>query len=69
MKASYLGAERIFFTCRNNHRVMEERLSYSLSNWDIHYNPFHIDRTVVPPLPSREDGLKLAVPAKIPFIG
>jgi glycosyltransferase involved in cell wall biosynthesis len=68
VKSSYIAAERVFFTCKNNHRVMEERLSCSLPNWDIHYNPYHIDRSFVPPFPPRDRGLRLAVPAKILFI-
>jgi glycosyltransferase involved in cell wall biosynthesis len=68
VKSGYLGAERVFFTCRNNHRVMEERLSCSLPSWDVHYNPFHIDRSLVPPFPPLDGGLKLALPAKLLFI-
>lgn len=68
VKAGYLGAERVFFTCKNNHRVMESRLHCRIPNWDIHYNPYHIERDAVPAFPPVSDGVKLAVPAKILFL-
>ena len=68
VKAAYLSAARVFFASRNNHRVMEERLSCALPNSDIHYNPFHIDRTAVPPFPPLAAGLRLAVAGKLLFI-
>ena len=68
VKAGYLGAERVFFTCKNNHQVMEDRLRCQISNWDIHYNPYHIEKDSVPAFTSVSDGVKLAVPGKILFI-
>jgi len=64
----YLGAERVFFTSRNNHRVMEDRLKTRIPNADMHFNPYHIDRSFVPPQPDREEGLQVAIPSKLLFI-
>lgn len=66
--AGYLGAKRVFFTCRNNWKVMEDRLQRPLPNADIHFNPYHIDRDVVPEWPSKEDGIQIAIPSKLLFI-
>ena len=64
----YRNAERTFFTCWNNHRVMEDRLDTTLPNADIHFNPYHIDRNKVPAYPSIKDGYKIAIPSKLLFI-
>ncbi|MGJ8560389.1 MAG: glycosyltransferase [Litorimonas sp.] len=64
----YLNAERVFFTCWNNHRVMEERLGTVIPNAAVHFNPYHIDRKKVPPYPPVKDGYKIAVPSKLLFI-
>jgi glycosyltransferase involved in cell wall biosynthesis len=66
--AGYQGAKRVFFTCRNNWKVMEERLQRPLPNADIHFNPYHIDRDIVPAWPSEEDGIQIAIPSKLLFI-
>ena len=68
VKNGYLSADRVFFTCQNNHTVMEKRLKTEIVNWDIHFNPFDVDKTVVPEFPSMAAGIKVAVPAKINFI-
>ena len=68
VKAGYKGARCVFFTSRNNHRVMEDRLGCELSNGDMHFNPYHIDRHDVPPYPSTADGFSVAIPSKLLFI-
>jgi len=65
VKNGYLGAARVFFTCKNNHKVMEKRLNSKIPNAAIHYNPFHIDKNSVVPFPSMENGLKIAIPANL----
>ena len=64
----YTNAKTIFFTCLNNQRVMEKRLGTVLSNADMHFNPYHIDRNKVPNYPSISDGYKIAIPSKLLFI-
>ena len=65
VKNGYLGAARVFFTCNNNHKVMEKRLNCQIPNASIHYNPFHVDRNSFVPFPSMDDGLKIAIPANL----
>ena len=67
VKSGYANAETAFFTCWNNHRVMEERLETPLPNGALHYNPYHIDRSHVPAWP---DGptTHIAIPSKLLFI-
>ena len=66
--SGYLEAERVFFTCRNNWKVMEERLQRPIPNAGIHFNPYHIDRDKVPAWPSEKDGIQIAIPSKLLFI-
>lgn len=68
VRAGYLGAEKAFFTCRNNHRVMEERLECPLPDWGRIFSPCHADRNAKLPFPPVTPGVQLAVPAKILFI-
>ena len=63
VRDGYLNAARVFFTCKNNHKVMEKRLNCKIPNAGIHYNPFHIDRNSFVPFPPMDNGLKLAIPA------
>jgi glycosyltransferase involved in cell wall biosynthesis len=65
VRDGYLNAEKVFFTCKNNHRVMEKRLNCEIPNAGIHYNPFHVDRNSFVPFPSMENGLKIAIPANL----
>lgn len=65
VKKGYTSAEKIFFTCHNNHQLMEARLNSKIDNYDIHFNPFHMDRNISIPFPSIESGLKIAVPARL----
>jgi glycosyltransferase involved in cell wall biosynthesis len=65
VKKGYLGAEMAFFTCNNNHRVMEKRLNCKIPNAAIHFNPFHIDRDSFIPFPAMDNGLKIAIPANL----
>ncbi len=65
VRDGYTGAERVFFTCENNHRVMEQRLRCELPRWARHYNPCHTNPNAVLPFPSVSQGINLAVPAKI----
>jgi glycosyltransferase involved in cell wall biosynthesis len=64
----YINAKTTFFTCLNNRDVMEKRLDTVLSNSDIHFNPYHIDRHKVPTYPSISEGYKIAIPSKLLFI-
>lgn len=68
VRKGYLGAEKVFFTCRNNIQVMEKRIGCSIPNAGIHYNPYHIDRNTSIPFPSMKDGIKLAIPARLLMI-
>lgn len=68
VRRGYRNADTVFFTSRNNHRVMESRLGCDLSNGATHFNPYHIDRTIVPAYPSEEDGFQVAIPSKLLFI-
>ncbi|MCX6245744.1 MAG: glycosyltransferase [Bacteroidetes bacterium] len=65
VRKGYLGAAKVFFTCHNNHKVMEKRLSCEIPNAAVHFNPFHIDRNSFVPFPSVAGGLKLAIPANL----
>ena len=65
VKNGYLGAARVFFTCNNNHEVMEKRLNCKIPKASIHYNPFHVDRNSFVPFPPVDDGLKIAIPANL----
>ena len=65
VKNGYLGAEKVFFTCHNNHKVMERRLNCKIPNAGIHYNPFHVDRNSSVPFPSMANGIKVAIPANL----
>ena len=68
VRTGYSNASRVFFTCRNNHRVMESRLSCGLENADYHFNPFHIDRNEVPVWPDVSPKYRFAVPSKLLYI-
>jgi glycosyltransferase involved in cell wall biosynthesis/chromosome segregation ATPase len=61
----YKNAARTFFTCWNNHRIMEQRLDVKINNADIHFNPFHFDRNILLPFPDISNGLRIAMPAKM----
>ncbi len=61
----YLGAASVFFTCKNNHKVMEKRLNCKLPHASIHYNPYHIDKDSFIPFPSMKNGLDIAMPANL----
>jgi len=65
VKNGYLGAATVFFTCNNNHEVMEKRINCKIPNASRHYNPFHIDRNSFVPFPPMDDGLKIAIPANL----
>lgn len=64
----YTDAKAVFFTCKNNHKVMEARIRTKISNARVHYNPYHIDRAYVPPFPSTRNGYNIAIPSKLLFI-
>ncbi len=68
VKKGYLAAQKVFFASKNNHAVMEDRLKCKIPNADIHFNPYHINRSDVPPYPGTDDGLQIAVPSKLLFI-
>ena len=68
VRDGYAGARTAFFTCWNNHRVMESRLGSKIPNADMHFNPYHIDRTIVPDWPDQSEGLQVAIPSKLLFI-
>jgi glycosyltransferase involved in cell wall biosynthesis len=65
VRDGYLNAARVFFTCKNNHQVMERRLNCKIPNAGIHYNPFHLDRNSFVPFPPTDNGLKIAIPANL----
>lgn len=65
VKNGYLDAVMVFFTCNNNHKVMEKRLNCQIPNASTHYNPFHVDRNSFVPFPPMDDGLKIAIPANL----
>jgi len=68
VREGYLNAAGVFFTCRNNHRVMESRLRSGLQRVDYHFNPFHVDRDEFPPFPDGSGGYRIAVPSKLLYI-
>jgi len=68
VREGYLAARKLYFTCRNNHDVMERRLGCALPHYGVHYNPFHMDRDVRLPFPPPDQGLQVAVPARYLFI-
>jgi glycosyltransferase involved in cell wall biosynthesis/ubiquinone/menaquinone biosynthesis C-methylase UbiE len=65
VKSGYLGAAKVFFTCENNHKVMEKRLNCQILNAIKHYNPFHIEKNSFVPFPPMDNGLKIAIPANL----
>lgn len=65
VRSGYSSAKRVFFTCENNHRVMEARLGCRLDNAARHYNPPTVERSLWLPFPSTADELRLAVPARL----
>jgi len=65
VQRGYAAARRVFFTCWNNHGVMQDRLSARIENADIHFNPFHFERNPDLTFPPIEQGLRLAVPARL----
>ncbi|PWE18700.1 hypothetical protein DDZ18_03660 [Marinicauda salina] len=67
VRAGYQNAEKVFFTCWNNHRVMEERLGAKVANAELHFNPYHVDRNQALPWPESER-LQVAIPSKLLFI-
>ena len=68
LTTAYKGAKSVFFTCNNNHKVMESRLGAKIKNSRIHFNPYHIDRNLVPKFPSTNKGMSIAIPSKLLFI-
>ncbi|MCV0396055.1 MAG: glycosyltransferase [Rhizobiaceae bacterium] len=68
VRSGYLHARQVFFTCKNNHRVMEQRISSRIGNWSIHYNPHHLSQDRFPPFPPGQAPLSIAVPARIRFV-
>lgn len=67
VKSGYLNAEKVFFTCKNNHQVMESRLKAELPQWGRIFSPCHASRDAAVPFPETES-VHLAVPAKIQFV-
>ena len=65
LKNDYLKAQGTFFTSKNNLALMEKRIQGKLENAYIHFNPFHLDRNVHLPFPSRDEGFQIAVPSKL----
>lgn len=61
----YQLARKVSFTCRNNHRVMEERLGRKIENAEIHFNPYHLDRNPGTTWPDMGRGPQLAIPSKL----
>jgi len=45
--------------------VMKKRLDCKIPNASIHYNPFHINKNILVPFPSMDNGLKVAIPANL----
>ena len=44
---------------------MESRLNSKINNYDIHFNPFHMDRNISIPFHHMDKGIKIAVPARL----
>jgi glycosyltransferase involved in cell wall biosynthesis len=65
VRAAYKNAVKTFFTCSNNHLVMESRLGNEIVNAERHYNPYHIDRNTSIPFPPVGQGAQIAMPAKL----
>lgn len=65
VRRGYAAARRTFFTCWNNHRLMQERLGTTIANAEVHFNPFHFDRSLQLPFPSLDAGVRIAVPARL----
>ncbi len=68
VKQGYLNAKIVLFTGKNNHKVMEKRISCTIPNAGIFYNPFDVDRNTVIPFPSIKEVLKIAIPASLVII-
>ncbi len=65
VQKGYAGAETVFFTSWNNHRVMEGRLNAKISNARLFYNPLDVDRSIALPFPSTAEGIQLAMPSRL----
>lgn len=65
VKDGYLSAQKVFFTSWNNHRLMEERLNCKISNAEVFFNPFKVDKNINIPFPTFENGLQIAMPHRM----
>lgn len=65
VKNGYLNSKQVFFTGKNNHDVMEKRLSCKIYNWSIFYNPFDVDRNIKIHFPNKDKGLQIAIVANL----
>jgi glycosyltransferase involved in cell wall biosynthesis/GT2 family glycosyltransferase len=65
VKSGLQNASMVMFTSKNNHRIMEGRLESKIDNFDYFFNPYFIDKRTYLPFPSLEEGLKIAMPARL----
>ncbi|MES2204565.1 MAG: glycosyltransferase [Pseudomonadota bacterium] len=68
VKRFYLNAEKVFFTSKNNLKLMERQIATAIPNATQHYNPVHIDRKVSLDFPKIESFYTLAFPARYSVI-
>lgn len=68
VRHGYMNAKKVFFTCKNNQKIMEDRIGKPMPHGDIHFNPYHIDRSVVTEWPEIMNGPSIAIPSKLLFI-
>lgn len=65
VRKGYTNAVAALFTSRNNHLVMERRLETKLPNAQLFYNPLAIDPGIDIPFPGFDQGVHLALPARL----
>jgi glycosyltransferase involved in cell wall biosynthesis len=62
-----LAAKNVFFTSRNNHDLLESRLSSPIPNWEQFHNCLDVPRDFAPAFPDHTESLSVAFPARILF--
>lgn len=68
VKEGYKNAERVFFTCWNNHSIMQQRIDEEITNAEVFYNPYKVDRNISIPFPSFNSGIQIAMPHRLLLI-
>jgi len=65
VREGYLNARNVFFTSENNHVVMEKRLQCELPHYKVFFQPYYVSREENIPFPSFNNGVQIAIPAKL----